>query len=194
MTISAELRHEKNSKQLRARGRVPGVLYGKNIPVTPIDLDASALKKEMERSSGLLDVRVAGKPYRVLVRQLQKNAIKGDLLHVDLFAVSLNEDLDVNIPVVLVGEAAGIKEGGVLQHVTHSVTIRCKPDKIPSELSVDVSELGMGDSLLLTDVISKLPFEVISDHATVLVTVSTPTVEEEPPAAETESLETSPEE
>jgi large subunit ribosomal protein L25 len=190
MTISAQVRRDQNNKKLRKIGRVPAVLYGKGISSLPIDLDVGELKKEMDRSSGLLDVNVDGKPYRVVVRQVQKDPIKNEWLHVDLLAVSKDEEVEVEVPVTFVGEAIGAKQGGVLQHIVTRLFVRCKPDQLPAEIPIDVTHLEIGDSISVADIASRFSFKITSDPETVIASVSAPAKEAEEKEVTEEESET----
>ena len=180
------------ARKLRAAGRIPGVVYGRAQQAVPISLDPTLLRRILTRSdAGLntlleLDVEgggaLHGKP--VLVRDLQRDPVKGDFLHADLFAVDLQQKIQVAVPIHVVGKAKGVELGGILDHSLRELDLFCLPTAIPREIQVDVSALDVGDSLHVRDLVLPEGVELRSDAELSVVSVVLPAVEAAPTPAE----------
>jgi len=146
------------ARKVRSGGSVPGVLYGRKrdpIPVTFNEKELlSSLDKEKRRNTVLkLTVRDAGKSEEVtaMVRDAQINPLSRKLVHVDFLAVDLNAEVHVTVPLVLIGKAVGVTNGGNLHQSMHLIPVAAKPAAIPTKLEVDVSALDIGDALHVSD-------------------------------------------
>lgn len=183
--------------RLRRQGYVPGVLYGKEAGSRPIKVKARELEGILGRAgeSTLIKVKLASeataaqkaqpKEYTALIREIQRHPTKGILSHVDLLQVSLGEKIVVQVPVRLLGEPAGIKDGGILQHGLREVEIECLPGDLPEHLEVDVSGLGIGDKVTVADIAAPAGTKILSDADSVVATVVAPRLAEaEPTPAE----------
>lgn len=163
-------------RNLRRQGRVPAVIYGKGLDNLLIHLDEAQMQRCLQEGgrTALLNLQVEGKTYRVMVREAQRDTIKGKLLHVDFVTVRLDEPVDTEVNIELEGEPKGVKEGGVLQVQLRSVTVRCLPNQIPNELVVDVSELEIGDTVTLSAL--KLPegVELLSETDEIIASILPP--------------------
>jgi large subunit ribosomal protein L25 len=187
------------ARKLRAAGRIPGVCYGPSAPSIGITLDPRSLERLLASSSAglntLIDLRVEGggeydgKP--MLVKELQRDPVSGGLLHADLYALDLQQEIQVSVPIQVIGTAEGIKMGGILDQTLREIELECMPAAIPQGIPVDVSHLDIGQSLHVRDL--ELPGNVtlISDPDLAVVLVAAPTVEEEAPveAAAEEGVE-----
>jgi len=127
----------------------------------------------------------------VLVKELQREPVRGSLLHADLFEISADEQIQVAVPIHLSGDAAGVVMGGVIEHVLREVEISCLPRAIPDEIIADVAALEIGDSLHVSDLPLPEGIELITDASLSVVSVILPKVVEEEPeaAAEDEAAE-----
>jgi large subunit ribosomal protein L25 len=148
-----------HAKQLRRAGRAPAVIYGKIAAPQPLDLDAKefgALLTHAGTDNFLLDLSVDGddRPQRfALVKEIQRHPLSGLILHVDFHEISHDEEIDAQVPVIIIGDAYGVKtEGGLLETVMHEVTARCLPDKLPSTIEIDITELRAGQAVHVSDV------------------------------------------
>src|SRR5581483_4493819 len=144
------------AKRLRRAGRVPAILYG----AVPEPLPLSVAPKDVQRllqaraGGGLVNVRIAGEsePRTAVVRDLQFDPIRESLVHLDLQAVRMDEEITVEVAVHAAGEPAGVKEqGGILQLLLRTVEVACLPSLIPERLDVDVSPLRIHDVLTVAD-------------------------------------------
>ena len=174
------------ARKLRAAARVPAVLYGQGMDSTPLDVDRRELLTAYQSDAGtnvLLNIEVDGESTPALTKELQRDPLKGALLHVDFVKVDLTQEVDVEVPVHIVGEAPGVKEGGVLEQPVFALQVRCLPGDVPEAVEVDVSGLTTGDSMHVSE-LSVSGFEILTDPETVLVSIVAPMSE-----AELEALE-----
>lgn len=124
-----------------------------------------------------------------MIKDMQKNAITGAILHVDFVKVSMSEEIHATIPVTVTGEAAGVKVGGVLQHPMRELNVKCLPGNMPEHFEVDVTELNIGDSLHVRDLAAIEGVEILNDPEDILVSIVPPAKEEEvAPVEEAEEM------
>ena len=142
------------ARKLRAAGSVPGVLYGHDTAPVQIAVDARDLSRVLHTSAGanvLVDLVVDGKEHLAMPREVQRDRIHDLFLHVDFLAVSRTEKVTVTVPIRLIGTAVGVKEGGILDHHLWEVSVSCLPGDVPEHVDADVSELGIGDHISVSD-------------------------------------------
>jgi len=142
----------RTARRLRHTGLVPGVLYGDGEPIT-FAVEARALRTALAASGAVLEVSLDGAaPTPAVLKDAQRHPVRGDTLHVDLVRVRLDQPIQATVAVELVGgdESPGVREGGVLEHVTHTVLVEALPTAIPESISHDVSEMVIGDTLVLS--------------------------------------------
>jgi large subunit ribosomal protein L25 len=172
------------SRRLRRRGLVPGVLYGRETPV-PITIGERDLRAALTTEGGLnavLDVVVdTGKTHPSVLKDYQQDPVRGTIVHVDLQEVRLDRPIHATVPVVLVGEPQGVVEGGVLTHVTTDVNVEALPLEVPQHLEVDVSGMHVNDTMRLDALELPEGVTLLDDpESIVLATVTLPTRVEEP--------------
>ncbi|GAB4415608.1 MAG: 50S ribosomal protein L25 [Anaerolineae bacterium] len=142
----------KKVKQMRERGLIPAVLYGPAFEALPLQVSWSALRPVLRDAGGthLIELNVDGERHNALVRQVQRDPIRGDVLHVDFFRVRMDVAIRTEVPVVLVGNADAIEDaGGVINHEMTHVLVECLPADLPAEIQVDLSVLReVGDSIV----------------------------------------------
>jgi large subunit ribosomal protein L25 len=180
-------------RRLRRSGRVPGVLYGHGGEAVGFDADARELRLALARSGAVLDLSVdGGKATPVVLKETQRDPVRGETIHVDLLRVRLDEAIHAVVPLELTGteDAPGVKEGGVLEQITRELNVEALPTAIPESIVHDVSEMVIGDTLLLSVVAVPAGVTLLDDlEETVLVTLSPPRLQaevEEEIEAETE--------
>jgi large subunit ribosomal protein L25 len=176
------------SRRLRKRGLVPGVLYGREEPVS-ISIPERDLRAALTTRGGLnavLDVVVdSGKTHSSVLKEYQQDPVRGFITHVDLQEVRLDQPIHATVPVTLHGEAVGVMEGGILSQVTNELNVEALPMEVPEHIEVDVSELQIGDTLRLSSVTPPPGVTLLDDpEQTVLATVTQPRTEEEPETVE----------
>ena len=176
------------ARALRREGKIPGVIYGHNREPEAVVIDALALGKTLQgaNSSSVLDVVVdGGAPVKALVREIQRDPVKpSSIIHVDLYEVQADETVVVDIPVHITGIPDGVRNfGGVLDLVLHSLEIEVLPGDIPERLELDVTHLGVGESLHVSDVtIPKAT--ILNDPELAICSVVASRVEEAAPVVE----------
>lgn len=170
-------------KMLRRQGMVPAVLYGKKAAAKSIAVEAKDLHRILNSPAGMntiIDLTVDGENTPAILKDLDRDILLSDrIIHFDFMRISLHDKLEVQVPVVVAGEAAGVKEGGILQQTLREVTVKCLPTSIPEYLELDISSLAMGDSLSVADLQVSEDMEIITDPDEVIVTVLAPRLEEE---------------
>ncbi|MFP4175980.1 MAG: 50S ribosomal protein L25 [Candidatus Brocadiia bacterium] len=191
-TIEASPRGESGtraSRRLRRQGRVPVIMYGRDEPNVPLHVDVHDIESLLDRHALIWQIECDGESTPVQIREVQYDALGEDILHADLERISLSERVEVAVSVETEGEPVGVREeGGVLEVVTHEVDVRCLPTEIPESLTVEVSELEIGDDLRAGDIDYPEGVEPVEDANTVIVTCVPPmemvTEEEEEALAE----------
>lgn len=178
--VRSELGSRKN-KRLRDAGLVPGVIYGHKEAVIPVTLPKRELVNHLRHGAHLFDITVDGKSEKVLVKEVQYDHLGAEVIHVDFTRVSLDEKVEVTVPLILRGEPKGAADGGVLHQVIADFEVECLVTEIPSEIRHNVSDMALNDVLHIKDI--KLPAGVraLQDPEQIVATVRE--VLEEVPAA-----------
>jgi large subunit ribosomal protein L25 len=179
----------RETRRLRKRGIVPGVLYGRAEPVA-IAVEARELRRALTGKAGLhsiLDVEIdgAGESHASILKEYQLDKVRGGVTHVDLQEVRLDRPIHASVAVQLVGgeDAPGVREGGVLSQPLREINVEALPLEVPEHFELDVSHMGMGDTLRLADIVVPDGVSILDDLETVAATVTAPTREEEPEEA-----------
>jgi large subunit ribosomal protein L25 len=175
------------ARRIRASGRVPAIVYGHGMEPLPIALDRREFVTALQTEAGmnvLLDIQVDGDTTLALMKDLHRDPVRGTLLHADFIKVDRDEEVEVEVPIHLVGDATGVKEGGALEHPLNSVHVRCKATEVPQGIDADVSGLNIGDSLRVADLASGRTFAILNDPDAVVAVVAAPVSEEELEAME----------
>ena len=185
--LQVEAREESGSaesRRLRARGFVPGVLYGAGKDAEPFVIGERELRRVLTGEHGthaILDVVVGGdgqKARHAVLKEYQLHPTRGQLLHIDLQEVRLDEAIQAQVAVELLGEPEGVTMGGVLTQITREVNVEALPMEIPDRLELDVSALVIGDSLRVIDLTVPEGVKLLDDEDVVLASVSAPRAEE----------------
>jgi large subunit ribosomal protein L25 len=186
------------ARQARFAGEIPGVIYGAGespvalaVPKKEFEL---ALKTAHAGGNVIVELKLDGGAGKTaIIREVQRDPISHDILHLDFHHISLTEKVTVEVNVHLVGLADGVKNGGgILEHITRMIEIECLPTQIPQHLEADVSALGIGDSVHVRDL--TVPNAVIlTDPDVTIATVVPPTVMTETPAGTAAGTATEPE-
>lgn len=187
MAISLKAKNRDNftratTSQLRREGFVPAVVYGKGKDTKTVSVDNVALLKTVrdEGRNAIISLDIEnGDSVDVMLHEYQTDPVKGEVIHVDFYVVDMKEEMDVEVALRLEGEAAGTKEGGVLQQPLYELQVRAKPRDIPEEITADVSNLGIGDTLAVSDLPASDKYEFLDDPETTVVVVLAPETEEE---------------
>ena len=186
-TLDVEDRPERGTraaKRLRREGYVLGVVYGgTDGDSTSFKVNSRALRQVLVGGQALIDLKVGGKTRPVIVKDQHPHPVRDELLHIDLLEVRLDEKIQTQVSVHLEGaeEAPGIKEGGVLEHVTHDLNIEALPTDIPDYIQVDVSGLEIAATMHLSEIAAPAGVTFLDDlDETIIATVVVPTEVEEP--------------
>ena len=181
------------AKRLRSAARVPAVIYGRKTQSQNLELILKELEDLIHRSASeniLVDLTLKedARPVRLaLMKEVQHHVVSGRILHVDFHEVSADEKVTVSVPVEAVGEAAGVKNGGVLEHVLFKVKVRALPKDLPEVLTVDVSHLEIGKAVHIGEIPAPLDVEILGDKNISVIAVAAPVTEAEEAAAEAEA-------
>jgi large subunit ribosomal protein L25 len=178
------------ARRARASGRVPAILYGLEMEPVALEVDRREFVTALLTDAGLnvlLDIEVDGSNTLALTRELQRDPVRGTLLHADFVKVDRTTEIEVEVPVHLVGESPGVKEGGVLEQPVFSVSVRCLPTEVPESVDADISGLDIGDSLRVEELSTGRDFEILTDPEAVVAHVAAPITEEELEAMEAEA-------
>jgi large subunit ribosomal protein L25 len=157
VVLSAKNRKEYGSaasRRIRRSGRIPAVLYGRTGNAIPLDLDALefVLGTKNISESTIVKVEVDGKSYDAFVKAAQRNIIDGNLLHVDFYEVESGKVLRAKVSLHITGNPIGVREGGMLEKPLHEIEVECLPKDLPERIEVDVSVLGVNQSLHVRDI------------------------------------------
>lgn len=197
-TLNASVRDrvgKGSARAARREGFVPAVIYGDKKDPLPIQIEKRELDKLLNKPgffSHLIDLKVGKASHRVLPRDLQQHPITDFAWHVDFLRVSATSELTVDVPVEFVNEdaAPGLKRGGVLNVVRHTVEMNCRADNIPEKLVVDLTGLQIGDSIHISAIaLPEGSTPVIDDRDFTVATIAAPTVVAEADAEETAAAE-----
>ena len=148
------------ARKLRRQAKLPGIIYGKSLEETirvsvPEKAIEDLLRTKLGKNTFLTLKLDSGKDYNCLIREYQGDVISRKILHLDFWNVDPNQEIEVTVPVVLVGRPVGVKSGGIQEVPHRKVSLICQASKIPADIQVDVSELNIGQNIHLGDV--KLP-------------------------------------
>jgi large subunit ribosomal protein L25 len=183
------------ARKLRAAGRVPGIVYGHGMEPVSVDVDARELFHILHTEAGsnvLIDLLVDKDHHLTLPREIQRDHIRGQFLHVDFLAVRRDVKITVEVPVELTGESHGVKEGGVIEHHLWEIRVECLPADVPDRIEADISHLGIGDVLRVSDLKAPGSATVLTDPEETIVSVVPPPIlriEEEEAAEAAEAAE-----
>jgi len=171
-------------KKLRTTGRVPATIYGRLNPPQNLEVKDQELHDLIHTAHSeilLVDLAVEGDPKAkrlALVQEVQHHPLSGQMLHIDFHEVAADEKVVVNVPVEAIGEAAGVKSGGVLEHVLFRLKVRALPKDLPEVINVDVSALEIGQSIHVGEIKSPAGCEILGHKEAPVLTVAAPVAEE----------------
>lgn len=181
------------AKRLRRQGIVPAVIYGSEQRTYAVQVDAKGfgeLLRQQSSANFLVNLEIEGaveKSKLVMVQSIQHNPLSGAVTHIDFHAVKENETVHANIPIELRGTPIGAKEGGVVEHQIHTIEVYCRPADLPDHIDLDISRLGLGQAMHVSDLVLPQGVETHLDGDVVVVIITEPRVavaeETETPAA-----------
>ena len=183
------------ARSLRRDGRIPAVLYGPNIESIPLSIsiyDMEQLLKKINYAQALLKLQIEGgqsMEKTVMIREIQTEPLTRNYLHVDLYELDMTRKQTVTVPVVTTGISKGVEAGGILQIIRRELDVHCLPSDIPEQITIDISDLDMGDSIHVDEIKLEGDVEIPFEANFTIATVVAPKIAEEEEAEEVEGEE-----
>lgn len=184
-TVIKAIKREPGSQskltKIRKNGQLAGVIYGYNTESTPILLDYAETEKMVRKNghAAIFDIDLDGKKMKAVLTDVQRDAIKGKVKHVDFLAINMSLDIEMDVPFILSGESVGVREGGVLTQPNHTLKLKLNPTDIPETIEIDISQLKIGDTLALGAVRNQFKFEILNEDEYTLAIITHPARSEE---------------
>jgi len=170
------------ARRERMASRIPGVVYGPEIDPVSVSVDERDMRAAMKASAGvfvIFNLDVDGKVEKVIMRDLQRDPVTTKITHIDFHAIALDKPLSTSIPIVFKGVPVGVKtDGGIMQTTMRELDISCLPQDVPDQLELDVTELGIGDSIHVRDV-ELGEVRILAPEQRTIVVIAAPTVVKE---------------
>jgi large subunit ribosomal protein L25 len=181
-----EFRHSE-LKKIRTNGHIPAIIYGSKVDNKPVYISSADLTKTIRQvgRNGVISLDVDGSKQDVVLTDYQEDSIKKEIIHVDFLAVDKSSKINVDVRLVFVGDAAGVKDGGVLQQPLHQLAVTSTPDNIPQQIEVDITNLQVGETLTIADILYQgSSFTINHENDEVVASILPPKQEEEINAGE----------
>lgn len=168
-------------QQLRNNGNIPAVVYGYKIENTPIYVNEAEFTKTIREAgrNGVISLNLEGQKQNVILNEYQEDSLKKNIVHLDFLAVDLSAEIEANVRIEIVGESAGVKDGGVLQQPVHELSVTAKPNDIPDAIRVDVANLQVGETITVADIRGNYPFSINHEDEETIASILPPRQEEE---------------
>ena len=171
---------KKGVKVLRREGLIPGVLYFKGEPTENIEVNKIVMNKAINSGQRIFEIQLEGEKQYSMIKEIQYHPVTDDIIHIDLMRVRRSEKITIVIPLTLVGEAIGVKEGGVLTQSLNQVEIQCFPTDVPEQIELDVSNLEINNSYSVSDLTTQSDEITITSPPEInVVSIHMPVEEEE---------------
>ncbi len=200
--INSTIRSKKGKsavRKLHNEGVIPAVVYGHNIAPVVLSLNGPEINKMFKAGSHdsedykLIKLTIKendnSQEKMVIVKEIQRHPLNGNILHIDLFAVRMDEKITAPVHLRIVGQAEGVKLGGILRQIVREIEVKSLPSDIPPHFDIDVSNLDIGDTLSVKDITVSDKIQVILDPEAPIVSVLAPTVQAEEETTEAEGIE-----
>jgi large subunit ribosomal protein L25 len=168
-------------RKIRQQGNIPAIVYGSKVESKPVYVNGLELIKTIKTvgRNGVFSLDIGGNKQDVILSEYQEDHVKKEIVHADFLAVDKSSKLTVEVRVVLTGEAAGVKDGGVLQQPFHELSITATPDNIPQAIEVDVTNLQVGETVTVADILYQGKFEINHEPELTVASILPPRQEEE---------------
>lgn len=189
--LNVELRQtrgKRNSRRMRNAGKIPAVLYGHGLECVDLSVPREAFNLVVRHGSRVV-MLTGGVSEQAQVKEVQWNTWGNEVLHVDFTRVSADEKIEVTLPVELLGEAPGVKEGGIVEQLLHEVTLECPATAVPERLSVSLNHLALSGSITVSDLSIPAGARFLSDPSSIVVHCVEPTAAEEEVVSEMGAIE-----
>jgi large subunit ribosomal protein L25 len=187
--LAAKKRKEFRKSELRTirdNGWIPAVVYGSKVGSNPVSVNSADLTKTLRSvgRNGVISLDVEGNKQDVILTEYQEDTVKNEIIHADFLAVNNSSKINVNVRLGLFGEAAGVKDGGVLQQPLYEVSITASPANIPQQIEIDISHLKIGETVTVADIPTMGAYTIHNDGEEVIASILPPKQEEEINAGE----------
>lgn len=179
---SRDAEGSRSARRLRRTGRIPGVLYGGGSDPVSFSVDARELRVALAGSGAVVDLSIDGsKPTPVVLKEAQRDPVRGQTTHVDLLRVRLDKAIHAVVPLELIGvdETPGVKEGGTLEQLTRELNIEALPTAIPESIAYELGEMQIGDTLALEAIVAPEGVTLLDEPDAVIATISAPRLQSE---------------
>lgn len=182
-----KLRGKGGARVNRREGRVPGILYGQdeNLPLAVDRRELDGILRSVSSGNAIFDVQLEGREgedFKAIIKEVQRHPVSEAVIHFDFEHIRMDQKVRVQVPVHLLGTAAGIKEGGILEHLTRELELDCVAAFIPASIDVDVTHLERNASIHVRDIQLDESMHIVNPPDQVVVMVVAPTAEEAAPA------------
>jgi len=181
------------SRRLRREGLIPAILYGTqdlNVPLTLRKKDLFMILRSEAGANTIFQVSYNSEERNVMIKELQKDPVSDEILHADFVNVIMDKVIRVSVPIVLIGEAVGVKtEGGFVDFITREVEVECLPKDLPEHIEIDISNLHLRQSFKAGDITLQEDIKFLSDPDAIMVLIEVPAKEEEIEVEEEEEEE-----
>ena len=167
--------------ELRSTGKIPAIVYGYEVENTNVSVDENEfiiVIREVGRN-GVIELDMNGKAVKVMVTDYQFDSLKNQITHIDFVAINMKSEVTVDVTIELIGEAAGVKEGGIVEQPNFQVQVTATPDNIPESIEINVDALEIGDSIHVSDLRESGSYTIENEDEETLVSVVPPQKEEE---------------
>ena len=181
----------KGVKLLRRKGLIPGVLYYSGEKNVNIEVDKSILFHAMQSGQRIFEIEQEGKSQFTMIKQVQYHPVTDEIMHLDLMRVRRSEKMTITVPLVLIGDAKGVKEGGILSQSINQLEINCFPTDVPEQIELNVEDLELNSSMNISDIkLKNDDIEIITDGEVNIVNISKLVEEEAEEVDETSDVTT----
>ncbi len=196
VTLQADPREAagtRSARRLRRGGHVPAVVYGRNLDAQPVAVSSRDLYGVLHTEAGLnalINLDVDGKEVLTVAREIQRHPVRGDITHLDFIEVSLDVAIQADVTLELIGIPVGVREeGGIVETIETTVSIRALPTQIPSSIELDIEDLNIGDTLKIADLPAIEGVDYVDDEDRTIVSILAPRkIEEEVVVSEEDEL------
>lgn len=184
--LKADTRNTGGVNRLRHNGRIPGIVYGKDLGNERIHVDQKELQQVVREhgKNSILQLSLReGNSLNVMISEIQQHPITNQIIHCDFKQINMNKPITTTVPINIIGQADGVRDGGVIQFQTRELEIRCLPSQVPDYLSLYASDLKIGDTVMVRDLDIPQGIEVQHEQDEVICSIIAPRmqpVEEEP--------------
>ena len=178
--LSRQEIRSKAAKALRKKGMIPGVLYFAGEQNVNISIEKSVLFHAMQSGQRIFEIDQDGESQYTMIKQLQYHPVTDEVIHVDLMRVRRSEKITISVPLVLVGDSIGVKEGGVLSQSLNQIEISCFPTDVPEQIELNIEDLELNSAKSVSDLkIDIEDVDIVTDPSLNIVSITPPASEEE---------------